>query len=404
MCRQRKTFTALAVVPTLLIPLVVAGCGSSGRSTTVVQAWDDRPRVFTAEPGEEHSRFAKVAWYDRPRFFTRAEGENQSRFTRIVDGRPRLFTSGTQYGPTYTTSYPSTTYGTTTYGSTQTYGATQYDNTYYQPTTDVRPDPRFMPGYTGYTSAPGHSTDSARVNRDRATGTESRDYTTGSVNSYGAETHRNVTQPPRSNTTSTTSQSRVALTSDPGTRSFDGLIANWPQEARTAAMAMQAKYGPPDSTTSDQLTWRDQDPFAEIVVMKNGTPHAFPTQHTDVLAQSIYLNVEANQADELTSFRGNIKVDHARGLLTAKCKDEASNFLALNLAHEILSGEKSVVEANGVLMEKSRGGIEDDDYMQELQFDVGEDISGSNRVNRPREAQVDYPDTDTDVDTPESDD
>jgi hypothetical protein len=401
---QQKSLTVCALVPSLLVPLGLTGCGSSGRTTTIVETWEERPRFFTADEGEEHSRFTNLVWYERPRFFTKAEGEEQSRFNQMWDDRPRVFTRKAEYTsdytPSYVTSYPSTSYGTTTYGTTtsaplrtvpvESQNTIIYDEdknhhhkncdcphhrvktqkTFYQPTTTNTPSQSpVAPGYTN--------------------------------NSYGAATHRNVTQSPV--TTTTTNQSRVTLTSDLGNRSFDGLIANWPQESRTAAMAMQAKYGPPDSSTSDQLIWRDQDPFAEIIVFKSGTPHAFPTQHMDVLAQSIYFNADADDLDELTSFRGNIKVDHARGLMTAKCKDEASNFLALNLAHDILTGQKSVVEANNTLAEKSRGGIKDDDYVQGLMFDVGTDISDDNVKKVNQEVEVEYPEVDTDVDIPNSD-
>ncbi len=400
---QQKSLTVCALVPSLLVPLALTGCGSSGRTTTIVETWEDRPRFFTADEDEEHSRFANLVWYERPRFFTRAEGEGQSRFERVWDDRPRVLTRkaeySTDYSPSYVTSYPTTTYGTTTYGTTTSYGTPRTvpvesqntiihdehhhnhkncdcphhriktEKTYYQPTTTITPP--------------------------------HRDFASGHTNSYGAATHRYVTQVP--STVATTTQSRVTLTSDLGSRSFDGLIANWPQEARTAAMAMRDKYGAPDSSTNDQLIWRDQDPFAEIIVFKNGAPHAFPTQHMDVLAQSIYFDVDADDLDELSSFRGNVKVDHARGLMTAKCKDEAGNFLTLNLAHDILTGQRSVVEANNVLAEKSRGGIKDDDYVQGLIFDVGDDISDENVKSNDREIEVDYPDDEAQVDIPDSD-
>lgn len=394
---QQKTLTLCVAAPSVALALALTGCGSSGRTTTVVQTWDERPRFFTAEPGEEHSRFANVVWYDRPRFFTKAEGEERSRFGRLIHERPRPFTSRTEYvdGPTYTTSYPSATYGTTTYDTnyrtipvesreTIIHDGHHKDcdcphrkhlktekSTYQSTTVNTVPKNEYVPAPSG------------------------REYATDAGNSYGAATHRNVTQPP----SITEQRTRVELTSDMGNRSFGALISNWPQESKSAALAMQAKYGPPDSSTNDQLTWLDQDPWAEIVVSRNGTPHVFPTQHMDVLAQSIYFNVDADRVDELHNFRGNIKVDHARGLLTANCRDEAMNFLALNLAHEILSGEKSAVESNRLLDEKARGEDKSDDYMQDLQFDVGTDMDDNEAVNTDnvdREINADYPDTDQD--------
>lgn len=110
---QAKVRMGVNTVVMGTIAVLSVGCGSSGRNTTVVEAWDERPRFFTAEPGEEHSRFSKVVWYERPRFFTTAEGEDQSKFSAMWEDRPRIFSQRTV--STTSNAFP------TTYESTREY-------------------------------------------------------------------------------------------------------------------------------------------------------------------------------------------------------------------------------------------------------------------------------------------
>lgn len=426
----------------VISPLAIffSGCSNSGR-TTVVEAWDERPRFFTAEADEEHSTFAKVVWYERPRFFTRAEDEDQSRFEQIWDTRPRIFTSRTESSPSYAGTYPSTTYSHDS-GATYSYDSgtvhrdsdstnrtipvesrIRYDDGTYQngtPNYDTRyagthkvrtqtvidhdPNGQSRSMISPTSDPQSYNTPPASVTQDRFTdsmGVQTPYARQRENPSYGSATHRNLTDRNYSvthrETVAPTSPARVQLTSDTNNRIFEGRISNWPQESRVAAQNMEKKYGPPDSTTHDRLTWRDRDPFAEIVVFKDGTSHNHPDQHRDVMAHSIYYSVDASRLDDLSDFHGNIKADHNRGLLTAKCKDEAMNILALNLVHNILSGKMSVSKANNQLSEKTRTKDLDDDYMKELQFDIGEDITGENRPN-PLNVDVDV-DSETDVDT-----
>lgn len=391
---MRLQKTTLVSLSTLLIPLTVYG------ESRVVTIWEERPRFFTAAPGEEHSRFMNVVWYERPRFFTRAEGEEHSRFYRIVNDRPRIFKNDrcakrvscaspcattVAYTPCATCSYKSTCATRTRLTSYFDNGChrckharrcgTRCDTVAYRATPCGVYDPcrtTMAEGYYTTTSFPSSSSSYVSV----APAPVIRDVDTiylDKTNSYGSAVHSNVTH------RTAIPGSQFTLTSDTGNRSLDSIIASWPQESRTVALAMQSQYGKPDTTSNDQIVWRDHEPWAEIIVFRNGIPHGYPTPHNDVLAQSIYFDVDADDLETLNNFRANVKADHSRGLLTSKCKDEAMNFLALNLAHDILTGEMSVVEANSVLNEKSRSGNTNDEYMNSLQFDVGTDMADENR-------------------------
>jgi hypothetical protein len=47
----------------------------------------------------------------------------------------------------------------------------------------------------------------------------------------------------------------------------------------------------------------------------------------------------------LAVFDGSVLVDRTKGEMSARCEGEAANFLALNLADEIVHGKKDVATA-----------------------------------------------------------
>jgi hypothetical protein len=72
--------------------------------------------------------------------------------------------------------------------------------------------------------------------------------------------------------------------------------------------------------------------------------------------------------------------------MAARCDKEAANFLALNLAHDILTGERTVDEARafyGDTMQAVMGGgqPENPEYIQGFTFDVPqENLTNSGEV------------------------
>ena len=127
------------------------------------------------------------------------------------------------------------------------------------------------------------------------------------------------------------------------------IISNWPEAAKMAAQATIQKYGQPTESTQNILVWRDNGPWKKTVVTKEETPHNFPMAHKDVLQQTIYYNVPLEYFDDLARFDGSVTVDRTKGTLAARCDKEENNFLALNLANEIIKGKRSVDNARAFL-------------------------------------------------------
>ncbi|HBG46089.1 MAG TPA: hypothetical protein DDW94_03775 [Deltaproteobacteria bacterium] len=123
------------------------------------------------------------------------------------------------------------------------------------------------------------------------------------------------------------------------------VIARWPEASRKAAVHVLDKYGAPDLLTNEMLIWMEEGEWQEIIVRKRAVEHRFPVPHDDVLEQSIAYEVPEDKFDDLAVFNGSVIAERTRGTLSSRCASEAMNYLALNLANDIITNSKSVEEA-----------------------------------------------------------
>jgi hypothetical protein len=130
-----------------------------------------------------------------------------------------------------------------------------------------------------------------------------------------------------------------------GPEQAEQIIQDWPETATMAAQAMMEKYGPPAEATPSLLIWYENGPWKRTVVYKEEIDHDFPMPHKDVLEQFVSYEVPPDKFDELAQYDGSVIVERTKGVISARCDKEAANFLALNLANDIVQGNKSVEEA-----------------------------------------------------------
>jgi len=123
------------------------------------------------------------------------------------------------------------------------------------------------------------------------------------------------------------------------------MTAGWPVPSKDAIAFMTTKYGPPAALTPDMAVWGKTGPWKRTVVYAKEYPHEFPMHHTDVMQQWIYYKVSPEMYDELAVYDGSVVVERTSGEISARCDKEGANFLALNLAHEIATGKRSVEDA-----------------------------------------------------------
>lgn len=126
--------------------------------------------------------------------------------------------------------------------------------------------------------------------------------------------------------------------------SMESMMTGWHEASRKAAMHMMNTYGPPNEMTQHQATWHQTGPWKRTVISHEAVQHNFPMPHPDVMEQVVNYQVPPEMFDELAMYDGSVIVERTKGELSARCDAEGANFLALNLAHEIITG-KTTVEA-----------------------------------------------------------
>ncbi|MFW5943282.1 MAG: hypothetical protein ACOC9X_00760 [bacterium] len=148
------------------------------------------------------------------------------------------------------------------------------------------------------------------------------------------------------------------------------ILQNWEEEKRNVAQEIVDKYGEPDEMTPSILIWHDNGPWHATVVTRNATRHTFPMPHTDLVEQFVHYRVPPDKVSDLAAYDGSVMVRRTEGLISARCHDEPANFLALNLAHDIISGKKSVEEAREAYVQalKDFRAKRPTPYMEGLQF------------------------------------
>ena len=154
-------------------------------------------------------------------------------------------------------------------------------------------------------------------------------------------------------------------------------VKNWPEASRMAVKEITDKYGKPDGVTSNELIWMKKGVWKKICIDKKESKHSFPIEHTDMMQTTISYKVPMETMDELGKFDGSVSFDRTQGTMSARCDKEGNNFLALNLANDIITGKKSVEEVRkaygDIVKEKMNGG--NPIYMQKLTFETQENAA-----------------------------
>jgi hypothetical protein len=160
-------------------------------------------------------------------------------------------------------------------------------------------------------------------------------------------------------------------------------LSGWHEAAQKAAKAMNEKYGAPDGVTDTMLVWNDTGPWKQTIVYKEAVQHDFPMPHPDVLEQTINYDVPVDMFDDLAAYDGSVIAERTKGILSARCDKEAANFLAINLANDIVTGQRTVEEAREYYAETIKAVMngEKPEYTQGFVFDVPQE-----NVNNPDEA------------------
>jgi hypothetical protein len=149
-------------------------------------------------------------------------------------------------------------------------------------------------------------------------------------------------------------------------------MQGWSEASKMAAMMMKKQYGEPTEKTSEMMMWKNTGQWKKTVVYAKEFKHDFPMPHTDVMQQWIDYKVPPEKFSDLARFDGSVVCNRTNGDISARCDKEGANFLAINLANDIITGKKDVNTARDfyatTVKEMINGGKPA--YMQKLQFNV----------------------------------
>jgi hypothetical protein len=123
------------------------------------------------------------------------------------------------------------------------------------------------------------------------------------------------------------------------------VIKTWSPAPRALAEAMMEEYGEPNLVDDDALLWLHNGPWRKTTVYRTALYHATAGSDKDYLQQTIGYEVPADKVAALKLFDKKLELDTAAGELSSCSDSESSNYLALNLADEIVLGERSVADA-----------------------------------------------------------
>lgn len=126
---------------------------------------------------------------------------------------------------------------------------------------------------------------------------------------------------------------------------LDRILQRWAGPQKDTVYLLINKYGFPHEATKSRIIWYYNDPWKRTIVYRDAVPHNMPTPHPDYLEQTIDYKVPVECFDELAQFDGSLYIDRTAGEASAKCDQEAANFMALNLMNDIVTGKRNVEDA-----------------------------------------------------------
>lgn len=164
----------------------------------------------------------------------------------------------------------------------------------------------------------------------------------------------------------------------------DQIVSGWSETPQKVARRTLDKYGPPNEATPSRLIWFNNGPWKRTIIYRDEVPHNFPKPHTDVLEQFVNYRVPPEKFSAIAQYDGSVVPERTKGEMSARCDMEEMNFLALNLAHEIATGERDVEDARRVYAEQATAFMlkREAPYTERLLFDGS--ASGTADLDKPK--------------------
>ena len=145
---------------------------------------------------------------------------------------------------------------------------------------------------------------------------------------------------------------------DTTARTPEMIIQRWPDDVQSLAKFLTEKYGTLSAFNDRQLVWSNHAPWKRIVLHRDGVtpPHigkAVASGAKDHLEQVVSYRVPEEKIAALNKFDKRIKVNRASAELSSVADSESINCLNLNLADDIIRGQRSVLDARAFALKTS---------------------------------------------------
>lgn len=152
-------------------------------------------------------------------------------------------------------------------------------------------------------------------------------------------------------------------------RASDWTRSDW---ANLSINAMVERYGPPKWVEPDRVVWENAGVWRRITVWDRVEEQRKQTA-PDNIEQAFTYPVPADMRRTVESFGPLIEVSEDASSLSVRSADEKFNFLAVNLADEIIRGVKTPEEAKAAYIRTVRltHAGKTSPYTQSLQFQYG---------------------------------
>lgn len=159
-------------------------------------------------------------------------------------------------------------------------------------------------------------------------------------------------------------------------------LAAWPEKTRQLAAQLITKYGAPKDVSEQQISWYKNGPWKRSTLYREEVQHNFANPHKDVLEQVVAYKVPADKLGLLAAFNGSVVVNRTRGELSSTSDGEDTNFLALNIADDLIRGERDVEQARTYFAQIIRARMikEPEGYLQALKFKPATDSADPDEV------------------------
>ena len=176
----------------------------------------------------------------------------------------------------------------------------------------------------------------------------------------------NQTQPAAESQSSSAGQTATAASQ----RDAQAVISSWPDNTRTAARSLISQYGQPDTVLDKKLVWHDKGQWAMVAVYRDAFKRTVPAIQSSFVENAVNFRVPESKIVELIRFDPGLVVDYTHGTLAANGDSEKANTLALNLAHDIVTGKRSVTSARTFFRDTLMSSVagKSSPYMDKLRF------------------------------------